>query len=337
MNKILVTGAAGYIGSHTCVELLSSGYEIVAVDDFRNSKLEVVSRIKELAGKDFRFVQADAADVAALRAAFEGETISAVIHFAGLKAVGESVEKPLEYYRNNLNTTMVVLDCMERYGVKRIVFSSSATVYGIPETVPIAEDARLTCTNPYGWTKYMNEQILRDQANAQKDFSVVLLRYFNPIGAHESGLIGDDPKGIPNNLLPYITQVASGRREFLNVLGKDHPTPEATAVKYKIQMTDLVYGHSSAMEDAAGHTGAEAINLGTGRGYSVLDVVKTYERVSGVRIPYKIAPRRHGDIAECYADSAKARRLLGWRAERTLDDMCLSAHNWQTKNPAGYL
>ena len=337
MSKILVTGAAGYIGSHTCVELLASGYEIIAVDDFRNSKPEALRRIKELAGKDFPFFQADVADEAALTKAFAGGDISAVIHFAGLKAVGESVEKPLEYYRNNLNATMAVLACMVRHGVKRVVFSSSATVYGVPESSPIPEDSPLTCTNPYGWTKYMCEQILRDQALAVKDLSAVLLRYFNPIGAHESGLIGDDPNGIPNNLLPYITQVASGRREFLNVFGNDYPTPDGTGVRDYIHVTDLARGHTAAMKYAAGHTGVEAINLGTGRGYSVLDVVKTYERVSGVRIPYKIAPRRHGDIAECYADSAKARQLLGWRAERTLEDMCLSAHNWQTKNPAGYI
>lgn len=336
MDRILVTGAAGYIGSHTCLELLLAGYNVVAVDNLRNSKEESLRRVRKLSGRDFQFIECDVSDAAALARLFPASRIDAVIHFAGLKAVGESVEKPLEYYANNLGATMAVLTAMRQFGVKRLVFSSSATVYGAPEKLPITEDFPLWCTNPYGWTKLMSEQIFRDVAAADRTLSLLLLRYFNPIGAHISGQIGDDPNGIPNNLVPYITQVASGRREFLNVYGNDYPTPDGTGVRDYIHVTDLALGHVAALKYTESHTGSEAVNLGAGRGYSVLEVVRAYEKVSGVKIPYKIAPRRSGDLAEYYADPSKALRLLGWRAERSLEEMCHSAHNWQVKNPAGY-
>lgn len=336
MPKVLVTGAAGYIGSHTCVELLVAGYDIIAVDDLRNSKEEALRRVRALTGRDFHFYRADVADEAALNAVFSSAKADAVIHFAGLKAVGESVGKPLEYYRNNLNATISVLACMRRHGVKKIVFSSSATVYGVPEKNPIAENASLGCTNPYGWTKFMSEQILGDVAAAEKGFSTVLLRYFNPIGAHPSGSIGDDPNGIPNNLLPYITQVAGGLRPHLNIYGNDYPTSDGTGVRDYIHVVDLAHGHLAALKYADAHSGAEAVNLGTGRGCSVLEVVAAYEAASGVKIPYKFLPRRSGDIAVCYADVAKAEKLLGWRARLGLPEMCSSSHNWQFMNPKGY-
>lgn len=336
MSQILVTGAAGYIGSHTCLELLNSGYDVVAVDDLCNSKEESLRRVRQLSGKEFKFYKCDVTDASALDKVFDSSKIDALIHFAGLKAVGESVEKPLEYYRNNLGATMTVLASMQRHGVKQIVFSSSATVYGVPDKNPIAEDSPLGCSNPYGWTKFMSEQILRDAANADKSLSVLLLRYFNPIGAHSSGLLGDDPNGIPNNLLPYITQVASGRREFLNIFGNDYPTKDGTGVRDYIHVTDLAMGHIAALRYAAAQPGVEVVNLGTGHGYSVLEVVNAYEKASGVKIPYKIVQRRPGDISECYADPSKAKTILRWSAEKTLAEMCQSAHNWQIKNPAGY-
>ena len=336
MENILVTGGAGYLGSHTCVELLKAGYGVTVVDDFRNSKQEALNRVRELGGRDFPFFRADAGDTAALTAVFAAAKYDAVIHFAGLKAVGESVAKPLEYYRNNLDATMTLLACMGRHGVKRLIFSSSATVYGVPEKMPITEEAPLGCTSPYGWTKYMGEQILRDCAAADKGLSVVLLRYFNPIGAHESGRIGEEPNGIPNNLMPYITQVAAGLRPQLNVFGGDYATVDGTGVRDYIHVVDLAKGHIAALAYSAAHKGAEAINLGTGKGYSVLEVIKAYEQASGIKIPFSIAPRRAGDVAVCFADPAKAGRLLGWKAEKTLADMCLSSHNWQQKNPNGY-
>ena len=335
-ESILVTGGAGYIGSHTCVELLLAGYDVRVVDNLANSKEEAVRRVCELGGREVNFIKADAADEAALDAAFAAGRVDAVIHFAGLKAVGESVEKPLEYYRNNLGATMTLLACMRRHGVKRLVFSSSATVYGVPKITPIAEEAPRWCTNPYGWTKYMCEQIICDCAAAEPGFSALLLRYFNPIGAHPGGRIGEDPRGIPNNLVPYIAQVAAGRREYLNVYGADYATPDGTGVRDYIHVTDLARGHLAALAYGRAHTGAEAVNLGTGRGYSVLEVLRAYEKAAGLKIPYKAAPRRAGDIAVSFADPAKAYRLLGWKAEKTLEEMCRSAHEWQRKNPEGY-
>lgn len=335
-ENILVTGGAGYIGSHTSVELLRAGYDVRVVDNLANSKAEALRRVGELGGRAAGFVQADAADEAALEAVFAAGPVDAVIHFAGLKAVGESVERPLEYYRNNLGATMALLGCMRRHGVKRLVFSSSATVYGVPEKTPITEDAPRWCTNPYGWTKFMCEQIIRDCAAAEPDFSALLLRYFNPIGAHESGRIGEDPKGIPNNLVPYIAQVAAGRREYLNVFGSDYPTVDGTGVRDYIHVVDLARGHLAALAYGQAHTGTEAVNLGTGRGYSVLEVVRAYEKAAGVKVPYRTAPRREGDIAVSFADASRAQRLLGWRAERGLDEMCLSSHNWQKQNSGGY-
>ncbi|HBA59364.1 MAG TPA: UDP-glucose 4-epimerase GalE [Elusimicrobia bacterium] len=335
-ETILVTGGAGYIGSHTCVELLRAGYAVRLVDNLANSKEEAVRRVGELGGGAPIFIKADVGDEAALEAAFAGGPVDAVIHFAGFKAVGESVEKPLDYYRNNLGATISLLSCMRRHGVKRLVFSSSATVYGVPENKPLAEEAPRGCTNPYGWTKYMGEQILRDFAAADQGFSAVLLRYFNPIGAHASGRLGEDPRGIPNNLVPYIAQVATGRRESLSVFGGDYPTPDGTCVRDYVHVTDLAKGHLAALDYSRAHAGAEAVNLGTGRGYSVLEVLRAYEKASGVKIPYKMAPRRPGDIAVSFADAAKALKLLGWRAEKDLDEMCRSSHNWQKQNPEGY-
>lgn len=322
--SILVSGGAGYIGSHTCVELLNAGYDIVVADNYYNSCPEALKRVREITGKDFKFVEADMTDHAAVEKVFaENPGIDCVIQFAAYKAVGESVSKPLEYYRNNLDTTLTLCECMRRYGVKRIVFSSSATVYGLCDEVPFREDMRsMGCTNPYGWTKYMIEQILKDVAFANPDWSVALLRYFNPIGAHESGLIGEDPVGIPNNLMPYITQVASGRLKQLSVFGNDYDTPDGTGVRDYIHVVDLAKGHVAAVNYLADHQGCEIINLGTGVGYSVLDMVKAFEKANGIQIPYRIAPRRPGDIATCYADTSKAAKLLGWKAERTIDDMC---------------
>ncbi len=335
-ENILVTGGAGYIGSHTCVELLQGGYNVRVADNLANSKEEALRRAGELGGRAAAFFKADAADEAALDAVFAAGPVDAVIHFAGLKAVGESVEKPLEYYRNNLGATLALLACMRRHKVRRLVFSSSATVYGVPEKMPITEEAPRFCTNPYGWTKYMSEQIIRDCAAAEPGFSAVLLRYFNPIGAHPSGRIGEDPHGIPNNLVPYIAQVAAGRREYLNVFGTDYATPDGTGVRDYIHVADLARGHLAALDYGRAHAGAEAVNLGTGRGYSVLEVLRAYEAAAGMNIPYKLVPRRAGDIAVCFADPAKALRLLGWQARLDLAEMCRTSHNWQRQNPAGY-
>ena len=335
--KILLTGGAGFIGSHTCVELVSAGHQPVIVDNFYNASPKVLDRLKTITGRDIPFYEADVSDEQDMNAIFETERFDAVIHFAGYKAVGDSVSKPLEYYRNNLDTTLTLCECMRRYGVKRIVFSSSATVYGLCEEVPFREDMRsMGCTNPYGWTKYMIEQILKDVAFANPDWSVALLRYFNPIGAHESGLIGEDPVGIPNNLMPYITQVASGRLKQLSVFGDDYDTPDGTGVRDYIHVVDLAKGHVAAVNYLADHHGCEIINLGTGEGYSVLDMVKAFEKANGIEIPYRIAPRRPGDIATCYADPSKAKELLHWTAEKTLEDMCRDSWRWQKNNPNGY-
>ncbi len=334
--SILVTGGAGYIGSHTCVELLNAGYDVVVVDNYYNSKPEALKRVKEITGKTFDAYEVDCCDEAALDKVFSSHSIDAVIHFAGYKAVGESTQKPLEYYDNNLNSTLTLCRLMRKHGVKKIIFSSSATVYGSPETVPINESFPRWCACPYGWTKFMNEQILMDVAAANPEWSVILLRYFNPVGAHKSGMIGEDPQGIPNNLTPYITQVAIGRRDKLHVYGNDYPTKDGTGVRDYIHVVDLAKGHVAAIRYADKSTGSVAINLGTGIGYSVLDVVNAFSRAVGREIPYVIEARRPGDIAECYADPALAKQLLGWQAEYTLDDMCADAWRWQQQNPYGY-
>lgn len=333
---VLLTGGAGYIGSHTCVELLAAGYDAVIIDNFSNSSKKVLERIREISGRSVACYNADVCDESALRRVFSENKIDCVVHFAGLKAVGDSVKYPLEYYQNNLCATMTLLKVMNEFGVERIVFSSSATVYGVPKSTPIREDADRWCTNPYGWTKYMSEQIISDTAKADGNMSAVLLRYFNPIGAHESGRIGEDPTGIPNNLLPYITQVAVGRREHLNVFGNDYNTHDGTGVRDYLHVVDLAKGHIRAIEYAQKNTGVIAVNLGTGNGFSVLDIVKAFERATGIKIPYKIAPRRPGDIDECYADASLALEKLGWKAELSIDDMCRSAWNWQKNNPNGY-
>ena len=328
-KKVLLTGGAGYIGSHTAVELLQAGYDVVIADNFSNSSPDVLDRIQQITQKSVQCYKIDVADKKALSRIFEENEIDTAIHFAGYKAVGESVEKPLDYYRNNLNTSITLLDVMQQYGVNHVVFSSSATVYGIPETVPLTEDMNTFCTNPYGWTKWMTEQIMRDVCVANPDFSVVLLRYFNPIGAHESGLIGENPCGIPNNLLPYVSGVADGKLEHLNVFGNDYPTPDGTGVRDYIHVVDLAKGHLKAVEYAGDYTGTEVFNLGTGNGYSVLEIVETFERVNNVRVPYVITARRPGDIAECFANTNKAEKILGWKAEKNLDDMCRDAWRWQ--------
>ncbi|GHU82034.1 UDP-glucose 4-epimerase [Clostridia bacterium] len=334
--KILLAGGAGFIGSHTCIELVAAGYDVVIADDFSNSKPEVLNRLKELTGKNIPFYNIDVKDKAATEAMFEKENFDSVVHFAGFKAVGESVAKPLMYYRNNLDTTFTLLETMAKYGVNQFVFSSSATVYGIPKTVPLIEGMDTSCTNPYGWTKLMIEQILTDAAVANPKLSVVLLRYFNPIGAHPSGRIGEDPSGIPNNLIPYITQVAAGKLEKLGVFGDDYNTPDGTGVRDYIHVVDLANGHVKAIDYADKHTGVEIFNLGTGIGYSVLDIVKAFEDANNIKIPYQIKPRRSGDIAECYSDPAKAKEQLGWTAEKNLYDMCKDSWNWQSNNLQGY-
>ena len=330
MATILLTGGTGFIGSHAAVELLNAGEDVVLADDLSNSEAGVVDCIAKITGKNPRFYQTDMADRAAAERIFAENPIDAVIHFAGFKAVGESVRKPLMYYRNNLDTTLTLLETMRKHGVKRIIFSSSATVYGMSEAVPFTEKAPVGgCTNPYGWTKYMIEQILRDVAAADPEMSVVLLRYFNPIGAHESGLIGEKPNGIPNNLMPYIMQVAAGILPQLSVFGDDYPTPDGTGVRDYIHVVDLAKGHAAALHYAMAHTGAEAVNLGTGKGYSVLELVRAFEKVNGVRVPYVIAPRRPGDLATCYAETEKAKTLLDWQAERNIEDMCRDGWHWQ--------
>ena len=332
---VLLTGGAGYIGSHTAVELLNAGHDVIIVDNYANSIPIVAQRITQITGKAIRCYEADAADQAALERIFQENAIDSVIHFAGLKAVGESVRLPLDYYRNNLDSTLALLAAMEAHGVRQLIFSSSATVYGKHAALPYREDAG-PCTNPYGWTKLFIEQILRDYAAAHPDFSVVLLRYFNPVGAHESGLMGEDPRDIPNNLMPYIARVAVGTLPYLNVFGNDYPTPDGTGVRDYIHVTDLATGHMAALDYAAAHTGVEVFNLGTGTGYSVLDMVHAFSRACGRDIPYRIAPRRSGDIAACYADVTKAKEVLGWSARLGIDDMCRSAWNWQSRNPNGY-
>ena len=335
--KVLLTGGAGYIGSHTCVELLNNGYEVVIADNFDNASEKVIDRIKQITGKTVDVYKIDVADKEALRELFSQCDIEAVIHFAGYKAVGESVEKPIMYYRNNIDTTLTLLEAMSEFNVKKIVFSSSATVYGVPKVVPLKEGMPTSCTNPYGWTKLFNEQILTDATVADKDLSVVLLRYFNPIGAHESGLIGESPNGIPNNLMPYITQVAVGKRERLGVFGNDYDTHDGTGVRDYIHVVDLANGHLKALEYINnGHKGAEIFNLGTGTGYSVLDIVNTFSRVNEVEIPYDILDRRSGDVTVLEADPSKANELLKWEALRGLDEMCRDSWNWQKNNPNGY-
>ena len=334
---ILVTGGAGYIGSHTCLELLESGYDVVVIDNLCNANPKSLDRVEALTGKKLRFYEGDVRDEALLRKIFGENEISAVIHFAGLKAVGESVSIPWKYYDNNLNSTLVLTKVMEEVGMKNIIFSSSATVYTATNEMPLREDSVTGhCTNPYGWTKYMTEQILSGIAFADKAWSVCLLRYFNPIGAHESGEIGEDPRGIPNNLMPYITQVAIGRREKLSVYGNDYDTHDGTGVRDYIHVVDLAKGHVAAVKYTLEHKGAEVFNLGTGTGYSVLDMVNTFREVNQVALPYVIVDRRPGDIATCYADPAKSEQLLGWKAEKTLADMCRDSWNWQSKNPQGY-
>ncbi|MDG4658558.1 UDP-glucose 4-epimerase GalE [Ectobacillus antri] len=333
---ILVTGGAGYIGTHTCVELLEAGYEIVVVDNFSNSKPEALQRVMELTEKTFPFYDVDLLDRSALEEVFQKYDIEAVIHFAGLKAVGESVAKPLYYYHNNITGTLVLCDVMKQFDVKKLVFSSSATVYGMPETVPISEDFPLSATNPYGRTKLMIEEILRDMHAADSTLGIALLRYFNPVGAHHSGRIGEDPNGIPNNLMPFITQVAVGKRSKLGVFGSDYDTHDGTGVRDYIHVVDLAQGHLKALEKVLKETGVEAYNLGTGVGYSVLDMVHAFEKATGQAIPYQLVDRRPGDVAVCYANSEKAEKELGWTAKKSLHDMCADSWNWQVQNPNGY-
>ena len=335
--NVLVTGGAGYIGSHTCVELMQSGHEVVVIDNLCNSNPKSLERVETLTGRHVKFYQGDVRDEALLRRIFAENEIDSVIHFAGLKAVGESVAQPWRYYDNNLNSTLVLTKVMADAGVKRIIFSSSATVYSGDNEMPLRETSRTGgCTNPYGWTKYITEQILSGMAHADPEWSVVLLRYFNPIGAHESGIIGEDPRGIPNNLMPFLTQVAVGRREKLSVFGNDYDTPDGTGVRDYIHVVDLAKGHVAAVTYAGSHSGCEVFNLGTGVGYSVLDMVRTFEEVNGVPIPYRIVDRRPGDLAVCYADPAKSAAVLGWKAEKDLRDMCRDSWKWQSGNPMGY-
>ncbi|MBR2042577.1 MAG: UDP-glucose 4-epimerase GalE [Oscillospiraceae bacterium] len=335
--KILLTGGAGYIGSHTAIELDAAGYDVVIADNFSNSSPIVMDRLETITGKRFPLYAIDIADKSALRKIFEENKIDAVIHFAGYKAVGESVSVPLSYYRNNIDTTFSLMEVMAEFGCKKLVFSSSATVYGKRATLPFSEDAETgPCTNPYGWTKLFIEQIITDYANANKDFSSVLLRYFNPVGAHESGLIGEDPKDIPNNLMPYIARVAVGTLPFLSVYGDDYPTPDGTGVRDYIHVTDLAKGHVAAVKYALEHSGNEIFNLGTGDGISVLEMVKAYSEACGHEVAYKIAPRRPGDIAKCYANAKKAEEILGWKAKLGVEEMCRDSWNWKSKNPNGF-
>lgn len=334
---ILVTGGAGYIGSHTCIELLGAGYEVVVVDNLCNSCEESLKRVEEIAGRHVKFYQADILDQGTMEEIFTEERIEAVIHFAGLKAVGESVRRPLEYYHNNITGTLVLCEVMRNHGVKNLVFSSSATVYGDPAFTPITEECpKGVCTNPYGWTKSMLEQILLDLNTADPKWNIVILRYFNPIGAHKSGRIGEDPKGIPNNLMPYITQVAVGKLDSLGVFGDDYDTPDGTGVRDYIHVADLARGHVKAVRKLEDKEGVSIFNLGTGKGYSVLEMVRAMEKASGKEIPYEIKPRREGDIAICYSDAAKAKAGLGWAAQHGLEEMCRDAWRWQMQNPNGY-
>ncbi|HUW28384.1 MAG TPA: UDP-glucose 4-epimerase GalE [Sulfuriferula sp.] len=337
MTTILITGGAGYIGSHTCVEMLNAGFEVVVVDNLSNSRLTALKRVEDITGKKPIFYQVDVRDREALATVFAQHSIQSVIHFAGLKAVGESVEQPLRYYENNVAGTLTLCQVMAEAGVKRIVFSSSATVYGDPHTVPIHEDFPVgATTNPYGRSKFMVEEILRDLYRADPSWRIALLRYFNPVGAHESGLIGEDPNGIPNNLMPYIAQVAVGRLPFLRAFGGDYPTPDGTGVRDYIHVVDLAQGHVAALRYLESHDGLATVNLGTGRGYSVLEMVQAFAQASGREIPYQIVERRAGDIASCYADPTLAEGLFGWRAQRDVHVMCADAWRWQSQNPQGY-
>ena len=333
--KILVSGGTGYIGSHTCVELLNKGYEVVAFDNLYNSKIDVVDRVEKITGRKLVFYKADMLDKESMRPIFEEHKFDAVIHFAALKAVGESVQKPLAYYKNNISGSLNLCELMNEYGCKRIIFSSSATVYGAPKTVPITEDFPLSTTNPYGSTKLMLERIFSDFCVPDPEWSVVLLRYFNPIGAHESGLLGESPNGIPNNLMPYIAQVAIGKLECLGVFGNDYPTHDGTGVRDYIHVVDLSLGHLKALAKIRKDKGVDAYNLGTGKGYSVLDVVAAFEKASGKKVKYQIKPRRPGDIAECYANPEKAKKLLGWEAIYGIEEMCRDSWNFTQKNPQG--
>lgn len=334
---ILVTGGAGYIGSHTVVELQNAGYEVVVCDNLCNSSRKSLERVEKITGKPVKFYLADILDRAAMTEIFEKEDIDSVIHFAGLKAVGESVAKPWEYYNNNITGTLVLVDVMKEHGCKNIIFSSSATVYGDPTFIPITEECpKGKCTNPYGWTKSMLEQILTDIQKADPEWNVVLLRYFNPIGAHKSGLIGENPNGTPNNLMPYVTQVAVGKRPELGVFGNDYPTHDGTGVRDYIHVVDLAKGHVCAIKKLAEKCGCKTYNLGTGKGYSVLDIVKNFEEATGVKIPYSIKERRAGDIAECYSSAELAEKELGWVAENGIKEMCADSWRWQSMNPNGY-
>ena len=337
MGSILVSGGTGFIGSHTCVELIEAGYDIAVFDNLSNSKLESLNRVEQICGVRPRFYQADMLDREALESIFAQESVDAVIHFAGYKAVGESVAKPWEYYHNNISGTLTLLDVMRNHGCKTMVFSSSATVYGDPAFVPITEDCPLgTPTNPYGKTKSMLEQILSDMCVSDPEWNVSLLRYFNPIGAHKSGLIGEDPNGIPNNLMPYITQVALGKLEKLGIFGNDYDTPDGTGVRDYIHVVDLAKGHVATLKATEGKTGVHVWNLGTGQGYSVLEVVHAFEKANNLTLPYEFLPRREGDVAQCYSSAEKARRELGWVAEMSLEDMCRDSWNWQKNNPHGF-
>ena len=335
---ILVTGGAGFIGSHTCVELLNAGYEIVVVDNYYNASPKALERVKELTGKEFKSYNCDVRDSEGMDKIFKENKIDAVIHFAGLKAVGESCQKPIEYYDNNIGGTLKLCDVMRNNGCKNIVFSSSATVYGMNNASPLKETMKTGgTTNPYGTTKYMIEIILEDIYKSDNEWNVTLLRYFNPIGAHESGRIGENPNGIPNNLMPYITQVAIGKRPYLSVYGDDYDTPDGTGVRDYIHVVDLADGHVKAVKNILeGNKGVQIFNLGTGKGYSVLDIVKAFSKAYGKELPYKIAPRRPGDLAVCYSDPTMAKEVLGWEAKRGIDDMCRDSWNWQSKNPNGY-
>ena len=335
--RILVTGGAGYIGSHTCVELLNEGYEVVVVDNLYNSSKKALDRVEEITGKKVTFYEADLLDQPAIDKIFDSEKIDAVIHFAGYKAVGESVEKPIEYYHNNMTGTLLLCDSMRKHGVKNIIFSSSATVYGDPVMIPITEECpKQNPTNPYGQTKTMLEQVLMDIQKSDPEWNVTLLRYFNPIGAHKSGLIGEDPKGIPNNLVPFVAQVAIGKHPFVRVFGNDYDTPDGTGVRDYIHVVDLARGHVKAIEKFAENKGVLIYNLGTGNGYSVLQVINAFSKACGKELPYQILERRAGDIATCYCDPQKAKEELGWVAEYGIEEMCADSWNWQSKNPDGY-
>ena len=337
MSTIFLAGGAGYIGSHTAVELLEAGYDVIIADNYCNSSPAALDRVREITGKSLISYELDIKDKERLSAVFRENKIDAVIHFAGLKAVGESVREPLMYYRNNIDTTLSLLECMKEFGVNNIIFSSSATVYGEENPVPYFETMkRGVCTNPYGWTKAMMEQILEDAAKADKNLSVILLRYFNPIGAHKSGLIGEDPQGIPNNLMPYVSQVAVGKRECLTIFGNDYPTADGTCTRDYIHVTDLAIGHVKAIDYILKNKCVEIFNLGTGTPYSVTEIVDTFERVNGVKVDHVYGDRRDGDLAECYANADKALKVLGWKTERTLEDMCRDSWNWQKNNPNGY-